>query len=74
MRAQVSLDAMVSIAAFIALLALLISAASYAAERTQEAGEMAAVERMDAGRMLSHAVVEADGVVFSEFLEGEGKI
>ncbi|MFA6036284.1 MAG: hypothetical protein WC759_04990 [Candidatus Micrarchaeia archaeon] len=56
---------MVSIAAFIALLALLISAAAYSAEKTQEAGGLAAEEKMEAGLMLSQEVIVADGVEFS---------
>jgi hypothetical protein len=65
MRAQVSLDAMVSIAAFIALLALLISAASYSAEKTQAAGRIVAEEKTMAGQVLSQEVIGADEVEFS---------
>jgi len=66
MRAQVSLDAMVSIAAFVALLALLLSAASYSAEKTHEAGTLVAKEKLEAGSILSQEAVEADGVEFSD--------
>lgn len=70
MKAQISLEAMVSVAAFIALLALLISAAAYSADRTQEAGELVAAEKMEAGAVLSQTVIETDGVEFSDSFGG----
>ncbi len=69
-RAQISLDAMVSIAAFIALLGLLLSAAAYSAERTQEAGNLVAKEKLEAGSILSQEAIGADGVEFSDNAAG----
>lgn len=72
-RAQLALEAMIVIAAFIAFLALLISAASENAGQTASAGGAIAHEKAAAYRLLASSVVEDDGVVFSGEVELENE-
>ena len=53
-----------------ALLGLLLSAAAYSAERTQEAGNLVAKEKLEAGSILSQEAIGADGVEFSDNAAG----
>jgi len=66
LRGQVSLEALVAIAAFLALLTALIAAASSVSESTEVAGVEVGEERLGAVAALSHQLVESEGVVFSE--------
>lgn len=69
-KGQISLEALVAVAAFAAMLAILLSAAAEGAENLEAAGNETAEEIGGAAGMLADYAVEENGVEFSD--EGAG--
>ncbi|VVC03742.1 Uncharacterised protein [Candidatus Burarchaeum australiense] len=63
------LEALIAIAAFLALLAALIGAAALASDATMQAGDAVKNERLTAAAVLENEIMDSEGVVFA----GENK-
>ena len=64
LRGQVSIEAMIAIAAVIALIVTMMAASQKASESMEVAGREGGKERMEAGALLSHEIAGSRGVRF----------
>jgi hypothetical protein len=71
-RGQLSIEALVAIAAFLALLAALIGAAAIAGDATTSSAEAMADERLEAVAVLENEIVPAEAVEFGTASAGGG--
>ncbi|MDO8340134.1 MAG: hypothetical protein Q7T16_05770 [Candidatus Burarchaeum sp.] len=66
LRGQLSIEALVAIAAFLALLAALIGAAAVAGDATEDAQAAMTDERLKAAAVLENEVVAGEGIEFGD--------
>ena len=64
LRGQVSIEAMIAIAAVIALIVTMMAASQKASESLEVAGREGGKERMEASALLGHEIAESGGVRF----------
>ena len=69
---QLSIEALVAIAAFLALLAALIGAAAVAGDATENAGEAVKDERLEAAAVPQNEIGSAQAVEFGTAAAGGG--